>query len=689
VLQLSLFGPFSLRNDGRDVRIKSLKLRAILGYVALSESLFETRERLVGLLWSESGEAQARAVLRQVIRELREILAQAGSDALRIDAHEIGFERDAIDVDVWNVVHAAETGEVHPLLLERQQLTDELLSGLDDLDPSFRLWVLAKRHALSDRLLRALERGLAQNLHDPAKVAQLAEAIINLDPTNENACRSLMLASATTGRMAHALRAYKALWDLLDEDYGMEPSKATQDLVAKIKLGTYERTTQSPDPEGTAGSSPIPLSLFEAPSGSIVPANPAETRILISLQAVDTRQVDPEKAHLAVGFLRLLIASLVKFREWRVTDQPIQPLADGLRPAEARYELQTFASQNRKALQLTLMLKELASGLYIWSDGFELNLDNWFDSQRRVIGRVSMALNVYLSAERLRRLSERPDISIGVYDRWLRCQTLVRTFNPEHWAHLKQQFTEIIEAAPQFVPSYCGLADLHTIEHIAHPGVLRSRAREQRALELARKAVELDPADIHAHRCLAWAHAMIGQYGQAELHIQVAVELNPNDSWTAISAALLLAFCGDFQRASELGQVALDMTLSPSRTHWAYQADIQFLSGNYEASVQAADRAQDVLWGVAAWRTAALAHLGRTAEAAAEGQRFLTRVRANWFGAPPVTDGAIVRWLLHLYPIRARADWQRLRDGLLIAGLPVDIDFDSLSAPALDVSSTR
>jgi tetratricopeptide (TPR) repeat protein len=219
--------------------------------------------------------------------------------------------------------------------------------------------------------------------------------------------------------------------------------------------------------------------------------------------------------------------------------------------------------------------------------------------------------------------------------------------------------------------------------------VLRSRAREQRALELARKAVELDPADIHAHRCLAWAHAMIGQYGQAELHIQVAVELNPNDSWTAISAALLLAFCGDFQRASELGQVALDMTLSPSRTHWAYQADIQFLSGNYEASVQAADRAQDVLWGVAAWRTAALAHLGRTAEAAAEGQRFLSRVRANWFGAPPATDGAIVRWLLHLYPIRARADWQRLRDGLQVAGLPADVDFDSLNAPTLDVSSTH
>jgi tetratricopeptide (TPR) repeat protein len=281
-----------------------------------------------------------------------------------------------------------------------------------------------------------------------------------------------------------------------------------------------------------------------------------------------------------------------------------------------------------------------------------------------------MALNVYQSAERLRRFSERPDISLGVYDRWLRCQTLVRTFNPQHWDRLARQFTEIIAAAPLFVPAYCGLADMHNIEHIAHPGVFRAREREQKALELARKAVQLDPSDMHAHRCMAWAHAMTKQYGQAELHIQVACELNPSDSWTTISAALLYAFCGNIKQASALSQMALDMTLSPSRTHWAYEVDIQFLSGNYVAAIEAADRAQDVLWGVAAWRTAALAHLGHSAEAAAEGARFLSRTRANWFGAEPATDEAIVRWLLHLYPIRRREDWERLRDGLQGAGLP-------------------
>jgi DNA-binding SARP family transcriptional activator/TolB-like protein len=688
LLQLSLLGPVSLRCDGREIRIKSLKLQAILGYIALSESMLETRERLVGLLWSESGEAQARAVLRQVIRELREVFAEAGSDGLRINSHEVGFERGAIDVDVWAVVHAAEAADVHPTLLERPHVTDDLLVGLEDLDPSFRVWLLARRHTLFDRLLRALEKGLAQEPSDPQKEGYLAEAIINLDPTHEDACRRLMRARAKGGHTAQALRAYKALWDVLDEDYGMEPSAATQKLVAEIKMGAYETEGQTPNAgieRPVASPATIMATLQTAPLKAIIPAGRHETRLLLSLQPVGIPQVDSDKAHLVLGFRQLLIASLVKFREWHVTDVPFQAPSNPQQEEGERYEIQMFAYQTQQSVQLTLMLKELDTSFYIWSDGFELNLDNWFDSQRRVIRRIAMALNVHLSAERLRRFSERPDISAGVYDRWLRCQTLVRTFDPLQWDHLTRQFTEIIAAAPQFVPAYCGLADMHNIEHIAHPGVFRTREREQKALQLARKAVELDPADLHANRCLAWAYAMTKQYGQAELHIQVACELNPNDSWTAISAALLLAFCGEFKRASELGQVALDMTLSPSRTHWAYQVDIEFLSGNYAAAIQAADQAQDVIWGVAAWRTAALAHLGRTAEATAEGTRFLSRIRARWFGDKPATDEAIVRWLLHLYPIRRRADWERLRDGLQAAGLPAGgKEHDPLTTIAAD-----
>ncbi|HUB98004.1 MAG TPA: BTAD domain-containing putative transcriptional regulator, partial [Stellaceae bacterium] len=449
LLRLSLLGPVSLRSDDRDVRIRSLKLRALLGYIALNESLLETRERLVGLLWSESGEAQARAVLRQVIRELRGVFVHAGSNGLRINAHEIGFDKDSVEVDVWSIIRAVEVGEVHSMLLAQPHLTDELMTGLEDLDPAFRVWLLAKRHSLRDRLLRALESAL-RAAADATRVSRLAEAILGLDPTHEEACRRLMRAQASLGDTAHALRAYKALWDLLDEDYGMEPSAATQELVAEIKMGTIEAA---------------PAANPEHPAPAIEAVAASETRPMLSVEAVDVRAVDPDKAHLSLGFRQLLIASLVRFREWHVTDVPFPDSSE----RSARYQIQISAHQRQQALHQTLMLKELNTGFYIWSDSFELRLDDWFEAQGRVVRRIAMALNVYLSAERLRRFSERPDVSIGLYDRWLRCQTLVRTFNPQHWDRLTRQFNEIIEAAPGFVPAYCGLADINTIEHIAHP----------------------------------------------------------------------------------------------------------------------------------------------------------------------------------------------------------------------------
>jgi len=43
-----------------------------------------------------------------------------------------------------------------------------------------------------------------------------------------------------------ALRLYEDLWDLLDTDYGMEPAPETRDLVARIKLGEFERLPARP-----------------------------------------------------------------------------------------------------------------------------------------------------------------------------------------------------------------------------------------------------------------------------------------------------------------------------------------------------------------------------------------------------------------------------------------------------------
>lgn len=650
-LLLSVLGPMAAEYARRSVRLLNRKARAVLGYLALNPGLQETRERLVGLLWSESDEAHARASLRQTLRDIRQAFAAVGYDGLHTDKLEVEFDKERLDVDVWTVLAEAEAHRAHPALLDERRIVDRLLDGLDDLDPEFRGWLLARRHSVQERLLRALEAGMARADLDAASRLRLAEAAINLDPTHEEACRLVMRARAEAGDLPGALRAYKELWDLLDEEYGMEPSAATQQLVADIKTGAFDAPAPPPRPPP--------------------PAAKEATKVALSVGTVDMHRLAADTAYLIQGFRNHLIGCLVRFREWYVTDQPFRAAAEHP-DVSARYEVSLLAEQGSDGVNLTLTLRELDSDIYVWSDNFELKLDNWADLQRRIVARIATALKVHLSNERINRLSDHPDVALGIYDRWLRCQALILTFSPDNWQRAETQFNEIIEAAPNFTAAYCSLVQMHNSVHIVHPGVMRTREREQLALGLARKAVQIDPTDTRAHLCLGWSHAMSKQYGSAALHMDTACELNPHDPWTLIAAALFYAFHGQLERAGELSRQALDRAFVPSRTHWAYQVTIQYLRGDFDATLQATDMAMDVIKTMPAWRAAALFQLGRTAEARAEAERFLAGIRASWHGTGKPTKEAMTRWLLHLYPMDYRLGWEQLRDGLRGAGLPVD-----------------
>jgi DNA-binding SARP family transcriptional activator len=240
-LSVSLAGRLIIGFNGGRIELRTQKAGAVLGYLALSAAKHESRERLVGLLWSRSDEVKARASLRQVVSELRSAFDRAGYGGFVAGRLSVGLKPEQLEVDIDSIIQLAENGRVHSLLVDTPQLCERLFEGMDDLDPSFRVWLLAKRQTIHDRLMRNLGAALLSADMASAARTTLATAIVNLDPTHEEACCHLMRAHAVNGDVAGALRIYKGLWELLDRDYGMEPSLATEALVANIKLGVFER----------------------------------------------------------------------------------------------------------------------------------------------------------------------------------------------------------------------------------------------------------------------------------------------------------------------------------------------------------------------------------------------------------------------------------------------------------------
>ena len=100
-------------------------------------------------------------------------------------------------------------------------------------------WSMAWRERLLgtySQLLAALieSHSAAAEYHDAIRAARL---LLEVEPLNETAHRSLMLAYARTGRTSHALRQYLECRRGLVVELGVEPGAETSALHAQILAG--------------------------------------------------------------------------------------------------------------------------------------------------------------------------------------------------------------------------------------------------------------------------------------------------------------------------------------------------------------------------------------------------------------------------------------------------------------------
>lgn len=656
-LDVTTIGKLSLNIGGTPLRIVSRKANALIGYLAINETSEESRERLVGLLWSETPEENARASLRQILHEIRGAFQAFGFEGLTADKRLIALDRSRMSVDLHDVVEATKAKRVHPRFGEVPRLPEKLLPDFEDLDPAFRIWLLAKRQALHDRLTQNLEAALRSAPDLSHRQEEIAQAIMSLDPTHEEACRAVIRARTRRGDFGGALRLYKSLWDLLDEEFDVEPSTETQNLIIEVRQSS---PLADPPPAATTN-----VAVLERPAEAT-----AARDLVLSIGAFDAAATTPDQRYIVSGFRHELVASLVRFREWRVRDDP-----QAATPADRgalEYRIDASAMTTPSDIRLVLTLREVHTGVYVWSDQYRITLSNWFEAQQAIVRRIAVGLNIHLSASRLSRLSEGPGIAPHVFDRWLRAQEMVHRFVPRVWAQAADIFRATISDTPNFSPAYSSLVQMNNSVHFVHPGVFRTRDRERETMELARQAIQLDPIDSRAQLAAGWAYALAGNFSNAEMHVSLAIELNENDPWTMVSAGLFHAFTAKPERARDLVGHSARLVVNPTPMHWVYVSTASYLCGDYRECISASRQSGDAVWSNVAWRAAAQAQLGQVTEARTELRRFVDGLRPQWKGDEPATEQDMFRWLLHLYPIQHRAEWERLRAGLASAGAPVE-----------------
>ena len=246
MIKLSLVGGVALHVGNQEIAIENRKANALIAYLALAPGMKESRERLAGLLWSETEDAKARASLRQSLHVVRKAFDIAGLADLSTDKFHVSLARLNIITDLDAAMARMDGGHLPEILMHETRVTDDFLSGYDDIDPSFNHWLRLKRECVRQRFIRGLEAQLLGPLLPIEAIKRIARALMHLDPTHEIACQKLMCALIDLGNVAGALAAYRQLWDRLEEEHDIEPSAATQEIVVAIKSGNYPPKSMLP-----------------------------------------------------------------------------------------------------------------------------------------------------------------------------------------------------------------------------------------------------------------------------------------------------------------------------------------------------------------------------------------------------------------------------------------------------------
>ncbi|WP_225770678.1 winged helix-turn-helix domain-containing tetratricopeptide repeat protein [Inquilinus sp. Marseille-Q2685] len=317
-----------------------------------------------------------------------------------------------------------------------------------------------------------------------------------------------------------------------------------------------------------------------------------------------------------------------------------------------RYLLEGSARRAAGRVRVNAQLVDAVSGDHLWAERFDRGLDDIFAVQDEVTGRIVEALLGRLRATPPRK---RPR-NLEAYNLCVRARKLMDD-QPQTAREAHLMLTRAVSLDPGYAEPYRWLAVNHWMGWV-HSGGPTESSRST-ALELAHKAVAIDPDDAGCRWVLAYLLAYARRFAEADAEFARAIELDPNeaDAWAALSDIAILA--GRVEEGLEHIRKAFRLNPFPAGWYYLTLGQAQYAAGDYDAAVETLRRDETYRTSSRRFLAASLAQLGRLDEARAEAELFLV---AN----PQFT----IRHWAESEPFRDAATLEHFVDGFRKAGLP-------------------
>jgi serine/threonine-protein kinase len=234
-------------------------------------------------------------------------------------------------------------------------------------------------------------------------------------------------------------------------------------------------------------------------------------------------------------------------------------------------------------LRVRAQLIEKQTGVYLWSETFDREMQDVFAIQEEIARNIVRTLRVQLGGAPEAPRAEAP-ASLGAYDYYLKGRYYWRRRTPAALARSIEYFEAAIAADPGSALGHAGLADAYTLE--VEYGAIDPTEGTPRARDAARRAIDLDPHLAEAYPSLALIRSKCDwEWEEAESLYRKAIALNPGYATAHFwLSGDLLAMLGRLDEAEEEVEIAIE--LDPlSGIIYEGRGFVQLLRREYEKAI--------------------------------------------------------------------------------------------------------
>ena len=314
-------------------------------------------------------------------------------------------------------------------------------------------------------------------------------------------------------------------------------------------------------------------------------------------------------------------------------------------------------------VRITAQLIDAADGGHLWAERYDRDLTDIFALQDEVTLQIVSALKVTLSPAEKARVSEAATSDVTAHDAFLHGRELILAATKDRASYERsiEFFNKAIARDPDYGAPYAGLAMAHNVDYHSHFTDDGSRALDI-ATGFADKAVERSPNDPFVRFVAAIVAMFRGDFARAVTEADAALALNPNYAAAHGARGTIEVYLG--KPLSAIPHIERALLLDPaigSQQQRHFLGTAYLTAGKYETAAATFRERIRLTPGTdlsRAFLASALGHLGQIAEA-----------REVWRELKEINPKYSFDEHVGRLPFKNRADVDRIREGLIKAGL--------------------